>query len=212
MIVGLRKDSLAFALSGVFFGLLLGWILGSQRPIPMGSSPAAPPAPSSAAAPQSTAPPPLDSQRAADLEAQAKARPGDAAVRASLGNLYFDAERYDLAVKYYEESLKLKPDVVEVSTDLAVCYYYTNQIDKALAQLDHSLKVDPKHLKSLLNQGIVRAQGKRDLPGAIESWEKVVAIAPDSEEARLAKQGLEGIKSGHQAGGGAAPAGGRGGQ
>ncbi len=52
---------------------------------------------------------------------------------------------------------------MDVSTDLAVAYYYTQQADRALAQLDHSLKIDPTHLKTLLNQGIIRAFGKQDL-------------------------------------------------
>jgi hypothetical protein len=55
----------------------------------------------------------------------------------------------------------------------------------------------------------MRAFGKQDLAGAGESWEKVVAIAPDSEEGKRAKQGLEGLKSAHQNGGGT-PAGGKG--
>ena len=74
------------------------------------------------------------------------------------------------------------------------------KIDRALAQIDKSLAVDPRHVKSLLNQGIIRF-GKEDRRGAAESWEKVVAIAPDSDEARMARQGLDGLKSGH--GGGA---------
>ena len=57
---------------------------------------------------------------------------------------------------------------MNVSTDLGVAYYYTNQPDKALAQFDESLKLDPKHAKTLLNQGIVRAFGKQDLDGAEE--------------------------------------------
>ncbi len=55
---------------------------------------------------------------------------------------------------------------MNVSTDLGVCYYYTNQPDKALEQFDHSLKLDPKHAKTLLNVGIVKAFGKQDLDGA----------------------------------------------
>ena len=61
------------------------------------------------------------------------------------------------------EALKLNPNDVNVSTDLGVSYYYTNQPDKALAQFDHSLKLDPKHAKTLLNVGIVKAFGKQDL-------------------------------------------------
>ncbi len=101
----------------------------------------------------SAASPAFDAARAADLERQANTRPNDAAVRAALGNLYFDGERYDQAATWYEASLKLDPSAVEVSTDLAVAYYYTQQADRALAQLDHSLKLDPAHLKTLAQSG-----------------------------------------------------------
>lgn len=191
----MKKEALAFALSGTFFGLLVGWIIGSQQGQP--PAPITPAATQSQPASGSAASPAFDAARAADLERQANTRPNDAAVRAELGNLYFDGERYDHAATWYEASLKLDSSAVEVSTDLAVAYYYTQQADRALAQLDHSLKLDPAHLKTLLNQGIIRAFGKQDLKGAAESWQRVVAIAPTSEEGRRAQQGLDGLKAAH---------------
>jgi len=192
----MTRDSLALLLSGTFFGVLVGWIIGSQQaasPVPAPARFAA-----ESAAPSNTpaaAPPRLDMTRVTQLEQQAKASPSDAAVRAELGNLYFDGERYDQAIQWYDAALKLEPKNANVSTDLAVAYYYTNQTDKALTQLDYSLSVDPRHLKSLLNKGIVLAFGKQDLTGAQKVWEQLVAIAPASEEGKKAAQGLEGLKA-----------------
>jgi Tfp pilus assembly protein PilF len=95
------------------------------------------------------------------------------------------------------QAIKINPNDPNVSTDLGVAYYYTNQPDRALAQFDHSLKVDPKHIKTLLNVGIVRAFGKQDLPGAARAWQQVVDLSPDSPEGQAAKKGLDGIKSAH---------------
>lgn len=202
----MKRDSLVFGLAGTFFGVLVGWIVGTQQAAP--AAPAAPPTTAAAAAPASApaAAPPFDAARATELEREAGSRPADAAVRMQLGNMYFDAERYDQAIPWYEASLKLDPKNVNLSTDLGVAYYYTNQTDRALTQLDHSLTLDPKHLKTLLNQGIVLAFGKQDLAGAQKSWERVVEIAPDSEEGRRAKQGLDGLRSAHQTAGAATPA------
>ena len=86
---------------------------------------------------------------------------------------------------------------MNVSTDLGVCYYSTNQPDRALAQFDRSLAIDPKHTKTILNVGIVRAWGKQDLTGAADAWQKVISLAPDSPEARAARQALESMKAAH---------------
>ena len=51
-----------------------------------------------------------------------------------------------------------------------------NQPDQALQQFDRSLAIDPRHTKTLLNVGIVRAFGKEDLEGAAQAWQRVVEI------------------------------------
>lgn len=186
------------------FGLLVGWIIGSQQARPIVSTAAvassSTPSPANAAQPS---PPPIDLQRAQQLEQLAKTNPQDATVRAQLGDLYFDGDRCDLAIPWYQESLKLNSKNINVSTDLAVCYYYTNDADRALKQLQESLAIDPRHAKTLLNQGIIRAFGKQDLAGALESWEMVVKVAPDSPEAARAKQGIESLRANHPAPGAA---------
>ena len=123
--------------------------------------------------------------------------PKNAEARIQLANTYFDAERYQDAIKWYEEALTLDPKNVNASTDLGVSYYYSNQPDRALKQFDHSLAVDPKHTKTLLNQGIVRAFGKQDLDGAAKAWQRVIEIAPASPEADTARQALAGLRNAH---------------
>jgi tetratricopeptide (TPR) repeat protein len=181
--------------SGTVFGVLVGWILGSQRVAPPVAQPAA--QTSQAQSGGTEAAPTLDTERAIDLERQANNRPTDAAVRIDLANLYYDARRFDLAVPWYEAALKLEPKNVNASTDLALCFYATNDADKALKQIEYSLSVDPKHVKTLLNQGIILAFGKNDLNAAAVSWQQVIAVAPNSDEARIAREGLAGIESRH---------------
>jgi tetratricopeptide (TPR) repeat protein len=209
----MRTDSLVFALSGTFLGLILGWIIGTQHaaPVRAGGQAAATAAPQQAAT--TTAPMGgsgqaalLDENKLKALESAAGQRPQDAAVRTELGNMYFDAERYADAIKWYEQAFALEPRNVNVSTDLGVSYYYTNQADRAIAQLSRSLDVDPGHTKTLLNLGIVRAFGKQDLEGAAEAWQRVIEIAPDSSEGRAARQALDSMKSAHPDVGSARPA------
>jgi len=201
----MTRDAVIFGISGTMFGLLAGWIIGSQQARPLPGPVATQQAGASTAGPAQAPAPALDLNRASALEAEAKARPSDPAVREQLGNLYFDAERFDLAIPWYEAAFKLNPRDINVSTDLAVCYYYANNADKALKQIDVSLALDAKHAKTLLNQGIIRAFGKQDLDGALKSWERVLEVAPDSPEAVRARQGIDGLKSSHVSG--SAPAG-----
>jgi tetratricopeptide (TPR) repeat protein len=197
----MRADSIAFALSGILFGVIVGWILGSQQ---AGTAPAAAAAaPTAAAAPAEGRPPapPLDEARLKTLIAAASSAPADAAPRVQLGNLYFDAERYTDAVQWYEDALRLQPKDANVSTDLGVAYYYTNEPDKAIAQFEKSLAIDPAHTKTMLNMGIVKAFGKQDLVGASAAWQQVIATAPNSQEAQAARKALEGLQQAHPGGG-----------
>jgi len=211
----MKPEWIVFAVAGAFFGLIVGWVLGSQQARPASAlalaAPAAQVAPAATpaqdgAAPPPQAPRPLDEAQVRALTAEADKRPSDAKLRTELGNLYFDAERYSDAATWYQAALKINPKDADVSTDLGVSYHYLNQPDRALAQFDESLKLDPKHAKTMLNQGIVRAYGKQDLAGAVAAWEKLIQVAPTSQEADVARRALQAIKSAHpEAGGGKAP-------
>ncbi len=195
----MRADAIVFGIAGALFGLIVGWVLGSQQTA--GTARAAAPVAQAAPAPQQQASAPqatpIDPDRAKALENTAGQNPKDVSSRVQLGNMYFDAEQYSQAIKWYEQAFALNPKDANVSTDLGVAYYYTNQSDKALAQFDQSLSIDPKHIKTLLNVGIVRAFGKQDFSGAGKAWQQVVDISPDSPEGQAAKKGLEGLKSAH---------------
>jgi tetratricopeptide (TPR) repeat protein len=200
----LKLESVVFAISGIFFGLIAGWIIGSQQ-ASMGPraniappvESAAPPPQSSGAVPGTPQPAMLDETKVQALRAVVDRDAKNAVARAQLGNLYYDAGRYTDAIKWYGESLAIAPNDVDVSTDLGVSYYYNNQPDLAIKQLERSLQIDPKHTKSLLNLGVVRAFGKQDLKGATEVWQRLVEIAPESPEGRQAKQALDSLSSAH---------------
>ncbi len=199
----MKSDAIAFGIAGVVFGLIAGWIIGSQQAGLRDAGPAPAAAASAPAAPGTpSAPPPplLDESKVTAFRTMAEREPTNPKPRVELANLYFDSEKYDDAIKWYADALKLAPNDVNVSTDLGVSYYYTNQADKALEQFSHSLQLDPKHAKTLLNVGVVKAFGKQDLPGAQEAWEKVVQVAPDSPEGQAAKRALDSLRSAHPGG------------
>ncbi|TAK15555.1 MAG: TIR domain-containing protein [Acidobacteria bacterium] len=167
-----------------------------QRPAPPAKSPGDNPAPapaSNATPATSTTSAALDEARVAELRKASEDNPSDAAPRIELGNRYFDAERYQEAIPWYESALRLAPGNVNVSTDLAVSYYYINKVDWALAQIDASLAMNPDHPQALLNKGIILAFGKNSPKSAGAVWRKLIQVAPNSAEALAAQKGLDSL-------------------
>ena len=195
----MSRENVVYLISGVFFGVLVGWIFGSQRlAAPAPPAAVAAPAASAGNTAQPPAAPPVDQARAAALQKVADAEPKNVAVRTELGNLYFDSEQFEQAIPWYESALKLAPASVEVSTDLGVAYLYTRQIERAISQFDNSIRIDPKHLKTWLNMGIAKGMVKGDIPGGEAAWKKVIELAPGSEEAKRAQQGIDALKGAHK--------------
>ena len=191
----MKTDAIAFGVAGILFGLIAGWIIGTQQAKNDASAPA--PAQQSSAA--TDAPPPLDENKVSAFTTMAERETSNPVPRVQLGNLYMDAERFDEASKWYSDALKLSPKDVNISTDLGVSFYYANQPDKALEQFKRSLDLNSKHVKTLLYVGIVKAWGKQDLQGAQVAWQQVLQLAPDSPEGQQAKEFLERLKASHPA-------------
>jgi len=194
----MKADGIAFGIAGILFGLIAGWIIGSQyesaRRQPLAATQAA-----------QQAPPPLDEAKVTAFRSAAEKDPRSAAPRAQLGDLYFNAERFDDSIKWYEQALALTPDDVRISSQLAMAFYYTNQTDRALQQLERSVKMNPKHAEAWLNLGFVRAFGKQDLTGAEQAWQQAMKIAPDGPEGQAARRAIESLKSAHARGAPANP-------
>lgn len=79
---------------------------------------------------------------------------------------------------------------MNLSTDLGTALWYSGRADAALAQDARSLAVDPTHAQTLFNIGMVKRDGKQDLKGAIESWEKLLQTNPDYPDRTKVEQML----------------------
>lgn len=99
------------------------------------------------------------------------------------GNLLYDARRYVEAIPFYQQAFALNSRDVNVSTDLGTALWYSGRPDEALGQYARSLALDKAHAQTLLNTGIVKAEGKRDYLGAIAAWEQLLSAHPEYQEA-----------------------------
>ncbi|HET6930096.1 MAG TPA: tetratricopeptide repeat protein [Candidatus Acidoferrum sp.] len=183
----------ALAVVCLLVGIAGGWMVRRSTSTPATSQTFATPAQALAAAPSQPAPAnfglesamPSAQQlkqtadtQAAPLLQRLQAEPENAALLANLGNIYYDAKQYPAAIDYYERSLKVQPADTSVRTDLGTSYWYSGNADSAIAQFNKSLTYDPNKADTLFNLGIVKWQGKKDGPGAVAAWKKLLEANP----------------------------------
>jgi tetratricopeptide (TPR) repeat protein len=174
-------------------GIAGGWMLRRSTSAPVAAQAVTAPAPAVAALPSQPGPPnfgvgsalPSAQQlkEAADAQAaplllRVEAEPANAALLTNLGNIYYDAKQYPTAIDYYERSLQVQPADTSVRTDLGTAYWYTGNADTAITQFNKSLSYDPNKADTLFNLGIVKWQGKKDGPGAVAAWKKLLETNP----------------------------------
>jgi len=68
--------------------------------------------------------------------------------------------------------------------------------DKAIANFEQAGKIDPKHLQSLYNLGVVYANDLKQPAKAIEVWERYVKMDPLSPQGQQVKAMIEQLKTG----------------
>jgi tetratricopeptide (TPR) repeat protein len=117
--------------------------------------------------------------QAAPLIAKLNADPKNPDLLTSIGNVYYDARLYPVAVDYYGRMLQVKPSDAAVRTDMATAYWYLGDADKAIAEFNTALKYAPTNPNTLFNIGLVEWEGKHDSAGAIANWKKLLATNPD---------------------------------
>lgn len=214
-----RKVGLGVA-GGAVGGLLVGYLLGSATaPAP---APAAPPTATAPAAGQGTLfgnlaggqgpaamplPPmgaggpehnhPVDPDRMSRIQSllQVVAKePKNFKAWVLLGNDYFDSHQPQKAVDAYGEALKLDPKQPDILTDQGVMLRELKQFDKALANFRKAQTLDPKHLQSIFNEGVVYADDLKNPKKAIEAWTRVQTLAPNSPDGQRAKEAIERLR------------------
>ena len=124
---------------------------------------------------------------------------------AKVGNVYYDAQQYPVAIDYYQRALKAKPADASVRTDMATAYWYTGNPDTAISEFNRALVDEPNKPNALFNLGVVQWQGKMDISGALSTWQRLLDTNPNYEgkskvlELMAQVKKHSGIKPGSQA-------------
>lgn len=118
--------------------------------------------------------PPLEiAQIIQSYEQRARQNPQDAAVPLQLANYLYDKKYFNLAIEWYERSLKLNANEINARTDLGTCYFYTGQARQAIAEYNKSLALDPNHQPTIFNLIVVNLEGTHDLRTAAKYWNEL---------------------------------------
>jgi cytochrome c-type biogenesis protein CcmH/NrfG len=142
-----------------------------------------------------TAPPVNYQQKIQMLEGVVAKDPGNHDVWVDLGNTYFDADQPMKAVEAYNKALALVPDDPDVLTDQGVMFRRLGWFDRAVENFTKASQLDPAHIQSLYNLGIIYRYDLQDLAKAREAWSRYLEINPTGPGADQVRKELEAIKS-----------------
>ncbi len=185
-----------YTIIGLVVGFILGVFVGSQVGSMGSHGPTAKPS-----AMPAMPPPAQGAPQAPGADADAMARitmnqaivardPKNVQAWIQLGNDYFDTHQAQKSIEAYGRALELRPNDPNVLTDPGVMYRALGQFDKAIENFQKANRADPSHIQSLYNMGVVYANDLKQAKKAIEAWNRVIQIAPQSEQAASARTGI----------------------
>jgi len=166
-------------------GIVAGWFVrGALGPGVNGSAKTATPSAMNSVNTASQAADPARLKQIADAQAaplieKLKSSPNDPELLAGIGNFYYDAQQFAIAIDYYGRSLKTKPADAAVRTDMATAYWYLGNADRAIEEYNKALNDAPDNPNTLFNRGLVKLRGKMDTTGALADFQKLLLVAPN---------------------------------
>ncbi|MBO4335949.1 MAG: tetratricopeptide repeat protein [Desulfovibrio sp.] len=169
-----------FVILAMAFSLVLGLVIGSLLAnLALEQTQALPKAASKPAEnPQSNGPQlsAADQQTLSKLEQAAHQNPKNQENWVNLGNAYFDAQRPDAAIRAYETAVSLGAHSPDLLTDLGIMYRQLQRFEDALLSFQQAKALDPTHLQSRLNEGIVLYYDLHLKDAALQAWKEALQI------------------------------------
>jgi cytochrome c-type biogenesis protein CcmH/NrfG len=184
----LKKENILIVVMALVAGLIGGFLIFSlsskkEEPLPAGGVPVGSGSP-------------VDYQhRIAELEKVVAGDPKNLQAWSMLANEYYDTDQPQKAIDAYGKALELGPNNPNLLTDQGVMYKRVGQYDKALANFEMAQKVDPKHLQSLYNIGIVYAEDLKKPDKALQAWTHYLELDSTSPAAQQVKRMIGQLKA-----------------
>lgn len=99
----------------------------------------------------------------------------------ALGNVNYDAGKFEAAERWYTAALAKKPDDVNVRTDLGLSFLLREppDVERAVSEFRRSLSRDPRHEPTLQNM-VVALIRKKDFAGARDTLARLQGVNPNN--------------------------------
>jgi hypothetical protein len=124
------------------------------------------------------------------LKARITKNPRDIAALVELGNLYFDASKFDQAVSYYTSALALDPTNPDVRNDEAAALHASGHDLDALREVNRVLSERPNFPQALFNRGIILgSMGRRS--DAVVAYRAFLRVSPKNDHAADAQAAIK---------------------
>jgi tetratricopeptide (TPR) repeat protein len=138
-----------------------------------------------------TASPAVDTARVAELMQKIAADPKDVASLQSLADIYYLANDFETSAGFLEKIVAIDPTDLTARLALGASYFNIGKPDRAETQWRAVIARDPNNLEAHYDLGFMYlSRSPADTTAARAEWQKVIAIAPDSDVARTIEQHL----------------------
>ncbi|MDX2494795.1 MAG: hypothetical protein QNK27_07515 [Desulfuromusa sp.] len=136
-------------------------------------------------------------QKINNLETILAKDPNNRNALVQLGHNYFDSNQPMKAIESYDEALKIEGNDPDVLTDQGVMYRRIGWFDKAIGNFEKANELNPRHVQSLYNLGIVYRDDLGDQIKAKEAWTRYLDITPAGKGPDQVRTMIEHMENGH---------------
>ena len=136
-------------------------------------------------------------QRINNLEVILAKEPNNRNAWVQLGHTYFDSNQPMKAIETYAKVLEMDGDDPDVLTDQGIMYRRIGWFDKAIDNFEKANELNPSHVPSLYNLGIVYRDDLGNQKKAKKAWTKYLLISPIGKEADRVRTMIDHMENGH---------------
>ncbi len=183
----MKKETWMLVGAAMIIGVLVGVLLSS-----MGDKPNRTSAPATSAAPAPAVNYQQNIQMLTDI---VRREPENRDAWVQLGHTYFDSNQPMKAIEAYSKALQLNASDPDVLTDQGIMFRQVGWFDKAVENFRKANEINPRHLQSLYNLGVVYRYDLQDFAKARQIWSRYLELNPSGPGAEQIRQELASLEA-----------------